>query len=184
MNFTKLQYIAEYPRYAATPAGEIYSFHRDRYLVQVKKPNGYMCVSLSKKGVVKQLMTHRIIASLFCEKPPGCNQVNHKDGIKWNNDYTNLEWVTAKQNNDHAIATGLKTPGYIGPGEENPAHILTEDDVEVIIKLRQEGKTYKKTSELTGVNLSTIAQILSGNTWHHVSKRLGYKPTTGFKKHL
>ena len=108
MNFKELKYIAEYPRYAATTDGKIYSFHSDRFLKPVKKPNGYLTVSLSNQGKVRQILVHRIIASLFCDKPKDCNQVNHIDGDKTNNHSFNLEWVTAKQNNTHALDTNLK----------------------------------------------------------------------------
>jgi len=184
MNFKELKYIAEYPRYAATEDGKIYSFHTDRFLKPIKKPNGYMCLSLSKHGKVRQILVHRIIASLFCNKPPGLNQVNHIDGNKTNNHSLNLEWVTAKQNNEHAIKTGLKTPGFIGEGEDNPSHKLSESDVERIITLRKEGYKNTEISVLTSVNKNTINGILSGQTWHHVSKRLDYVPKTGFKRHL
>lgn len=184
MNFNELKYIAEYPRYAATKDGTIYSFHSNKFLKLVKKPNGYMVVSLSNQGKVRQILVHRIIASLFCNKPQDCNQVNHMDGDKTNNHSFNLEWVTAKQNNDHALSTGLKTPGFIGEGEDNPSHKLTEIQVERIIDLRLDGFSNKRISDLLKINSNTVNGILSGQTWHHVSKRLGYTPKNGFKRHL
>lgn len=49
-------------------------------------------------------LVHRIIAETFCENNSGISnpQVNHKDGNKRNNIYTNLEWVTASQNETHS----------------------------------------------------------------------------------
>jgi len=37
-------------------------------------------------------------------------QINHKDGVKSNNELSNLEWVTSAENQKHAIDNGLKTP--------------------------------------------------------------------------
>lgn len=55
--------------------------------------------------------THRLVASLFVDNPNPkiYNQVNHIDGNKLNNVYTNLEWVTIKENLDHTVRNRLLT---------------------------------------------------------------------------
>ena len=52
-------------------------------------------------------LLHRIIAECFCEKRNTANEVNHIDGIKTNNHYSNLEWVTREENLKHAYENGL-----------------------------------------------------------------------------
>lgn len=71
---------------------------------EVKPRKGlYPSVSLSNHCVKKSFSIHRLVAENFCERPYGTTEVNHKDGNKWNNDISNLEWVTQKQNQEHAI---------------------------------------------------------------------------------
>lgn len=64
-------------------------------------------------GMVK---LHRMVCTTFLLKPERHKdieynelQVNHIDGDKFNNKLNNFEWVTAKENIGHAIATELKT---------------------------------------------------------------------------
>lgn len=50
---------------------------------------------------------HRAVATCFIPNPEEKREVNHIDGNKHNNCVDNLEWVTRKENHDHAIRTGL-----------------------------------------------------------------------------
>lgn len=68
--------------------------------------SGYFVIKLSGRNG-GQMLLHRLVAKLWCDKPDGCNYVNHKDGNKGNNSAENLEWTTAKSNMEHGIKTGL-----------------------------------------------------------------------------
>jgi hypothetical protein len=81
-------------------------------------PEGTMTLFRHRVGYFRAVLTdaqgkrtnhfvHRLVATAFCFRPVGCNEVNHKDGIKTNNAATNLEWVTRSGNARHAIALGL-----------------------------------------------------------------------------
>lgn len=66
---------------------------------------GYHRVYLALKGgMSKTYRVHRIVAELFLTPPkdPERRFVNHKDGNKDNNHYTNLEWCTHAENMLHA----------------------------------------------------------------------------------
>lgn len=73
----------------------------------IHKTKGYVFVSLGSSSK----LLHRIIAQHFIPNPNNYPEVNHIDGNKLNNHYSNLEWCTAKQNTQHAIINNLrKTP--------------------------------------------------------------------------
>lgn len=74
-------------------------------LSQRKNTHGYSVVNLSMNGVRKTFSVHRLVAEAFIKKEEGKNHVNHIDGDKSNNDANNLEWCTARENNDHAVKT-------------------------------------------------------------------------------
>lgn len=64
----------------------------------------------------KKYYVHRLVASVFIENPNGKEEVNHIDGNTFNNyvgckqlnyNDSNLEWVTRKENMEHASKNGL-----------------------------------------------------------------------------
>lgn len=67
---------------------------------------GYFIIKMSGRNG-GQMLLHRLVASVWCEKPEGATQVNHKDGNKGNNSAENLEWVTASENMEHGVEYGL-----------------------------------------------------------------------------
>ena len=69
----------------------------------------YPFVSLySTNGVMTTKTIHRMQAIAFIPNPENKPEVNHKDGDKWNFALDNLEWNTSKENNNHALRTGLR----------------------------------------------------------------------------
>ena len=67
--------------------------------------NGYYKVCLGKYGTY---LVHRLVAQTFIPNPKDKPQVNHINGNKRDNRAENLEWVTASENTQHAVKTGLK----------------------------------------------------------------------------
>lgn len=68
---------------------------------------GYCYVVLYKNTERKKVFVHRVIAEAFIENPCNKKTVNHIDGNPRNNNLSNLEWATQKENIAHSIRTGL-----------------------------------------------------------------------------
>lgn len=72
-----------------------------------KKRFGYMQVNLWKNNKGKTFKVHRLVAEHFIPNPNNHPQVNHIDGDKTNNNISNLEWVTDKENKIHGWENNL-----------------------------------------------------------------------------
>ena len=85
------------------------------------KKTGYYLIHLSVKNKSYTKLVHRLVAEAFIRNPKNKPEVNHKNGKKYDNDVTNLEWVTEKENMRHAYKIGLNKPKI---GEERHGTII------------------------------------------------------------
>jgi hypothetical protein len=124
---------------------------------------GYLAVHLSLCSKVITTTVHKLVAAAFISNPLVKPMVNHKDGNKLNNHVGNLEWVTARENGEHAARLGLMCKG-----SEIPQAKLTERKVAIIKKELRKGTRAIVLSRRFDVNVSTIYYIKRGDTWSHV----------------
>ena len=71
---------------------------------------GYKILTLSKDNIKTNYRVHRIVAEHFINNPDNKPYVNHIDGNKKNNHFSNLEWCTRSENSLHAYKIGLQNP--------------------------------------------------------------------------
>ena len=97
--------IEGYEDYVVTESGEIYSFNfysHKKPLKLAKKginnPKRYLQVVLNKNNMSKYVQIHRLVGKAFVDGYFEGAVINHKDANIHNNHYSNLEWVTQKEN--------------------------------------------------------------------------------------
>lgn len=145
--------IEGFPGYQVSSKGQVRCF-RDfrgnitdqfRMLKPLLNKDNYYYVDLytvDHKPIHKRI--HRLVADAFLGPNPNL-VVNHIDGNKHNNDISNIEWVTAKENSSLAAANGLyKTKS---------------------VKIVETGEifdSFKQCAETLGIHPSTVCDAISG----------------------
>jgi hypothetical protein len=124
---------------------------------------GYRAVQLCRDDIKKKVGVHILVAEAFHGRRPRGKMPNHKDLDKGNNCADNLEWLTRKQNAQHAIRSG-RVGGTSLRGESNGRAKLTAEKV-VIIR-RVIGKIGQRDiAILCGVSKTAIQLIHQGKHW-------------------
>lgn len=134
--------------------------HRAKLLHPVKHHLGYLLVHL---GGEKIKMVHTLVAEAFIDNPENKKYVNHIDGNKQNNTVWNLEWVTSKENMEHAIRIGLRDPHINNKpfGDLNPSR-------KPVLQFTRDGKFIKRweciseAARQIGCNPSQINNNIAG----------------------
>lgn len=98
-------YIENSPYHYISDYGRIFSTHTGKILSEIDNGNGYKTIRIrnNKNGRYKHHYLHRLVAKYFiCDNADNNMQVNHIDRNRANNHFSNLEWVTPKQNRAHS----------------------------------------------------------------------------------
>ena len=94
-----------FENYEVSNLGKVRNMKSGKVLKPQLNRNGYLMHLLYENNKQKHLYLHRIIAIAFIDNPEEKPCVNHIDENKLNNDLSNLEWCTVKENNIHGTRT-------------------------------------------------------------------------------
>ena len=97
--------IEGFEKYEVSNLGKVRNIKSGRVLKTSLNNNGYLRLFLCENNKRKHLYLHRIIATAFIDNPDGNPCVNHIDENKLNNDLSNLEWCTERENAIHGTRT-------------------------------------------------------------------------------
>lgn len=139
--------------YIITKEGEIINGTNNHVLKPQLNNKGYYRVCIGGKFY----FVHRLVAEKYVPNPENKEQVNHKDGNKQNNNYTNLEWVSNQENRTHAVKNKLHLSG-----EQCSWSKLDWEKVDYI---RTSNEDIHKLAEKFNVSKSTIRDVLNYRTW-------------------
>jgi len=150
-----------FENYSVTRLGQVWSHNRNLWLRPGKSGKGYFQVVLHKDGKPHAKFVHRLVGLAYIENPDNKPDINHKDGNRLNNHFTNLEWVTKSENTQHAYDMGL-----MKRGEDHNMAKLSQVQVDYIRQQYATGNyTYKRISKVFNVSTSQIAHIVKRNKW-------------------
>jgi len=136
------------------------------FILKKKGKPTYYVIALSLSNGRYKKYVHRLVAELYVPNPYNLPEVDHLDTNKLNNHYTNLEWVTYKENRRRAVENNL-----MKVGEDCSYSKLTEKDVRWI----KENYIPKHPefggialSEKFGVGGAQISRIVNNKRWKHI----------------
>ena len=162
--------IKNFSSYTVDEDGNIYSYKSNKFLKTRVDISGYVTINIqddSDRNRTKKV--HRLVAEAFIPNPENKPEVNHIDTNKQNNNVSNLEWVTSKENKAHAYLNNLYPIG-----EDHGNAVLKESTVVTICEMLQAGVRNKDISERLNVHKDVISHIKIGDIWREVSSRYNF----------
>lgn len=103
MNNTWVDIVGYEGIYKVSKDGQVMNVRKNKTIKPLLNIYGYYSVRLHKDGNRRTAFVHRLIAQAFIPNPDNKSEVNHIDGNKLNNDISNLEWVSHRENIIHSV---------------------------------------------------------------------------------
>lgn len=151
-NITEKEYkiIEGFNKYEISKCGEIRNVKTKKILSQYMSSDYYSILLSDNNKKRHTFRVHRLVALTYLKNPNKYKLVNHKDGIKTNNNVNNLEWCNHSQNVLHAMNTRLNNSRKI-------IHQIDKDDNIINIF-----NSIKDASTKLQLNTSAISRVCNG----------------------
>ena len=185
-------------KYKISSKGEIINKKDNKKINTRISKDGYIRVTLyyKNKSYIKSI--HRLVAETFIEKKTTTSnlEVNHIDGNKLNNNINNLEWITHKENIEHAWKKNLfesvrkasKRYGKDNPNAKRVYQIKDKKVVEVFDTIKEAAIKTKTNKTSIGKCCNKKRNKANGFEWSFESppyaiKKVAYgKTVSGHSK--
>ena len=165
----EIKEIKDFEGYFVSNYGQIYTTKKNggyktniRELKIKEDKDGYLEVGIYKNKKRFFRRVHRLVAEAFLENPNHYPQINHIDGDTKNNNVSNLEWCTCRDNLIHSFKVLNRNPTIISKR----------------LKL-----TNKLTNEVLYFNSEKDCAFYLNMSYEHLSKLLtGYHDISKWRK--
>ena len=134
-----------------------------KILKPVINEKGYLRIGLNKDGKRIYKRVSRLVAEMFISNPENKPQVNHKNGIKTDNNVSNLEWVSISDNVKHSYQVLKRKCSMLGKfGTNNPnskpiAQIMNGKIIAIF-------PAAKEAERITGISQGNISRCANKKT--------------------
>lgn len=118
--------------------------------------NGYLFTLLSKNGIKKYALIHKLVAQAFIPNPKNYNCINHKDENKQNNFFENLEWCSIRYNCNYGNRNKKISINMMGEKHKKSKKVLC---VETGIIYNSTGEVERK----IGIKSDQVRKCACGN---------------------
>lgn len=152
-----------------TETGVLVSKRTKKVLSNHTNEFGYLCHATKiggRKGQAILFRMHRLVAMAFIPNPENKSSVNHKNGIKTDNNHSNLEWMTIQENNEHAINNDLIKIRYGGDAHNA---VFTNKQAESLRRFFRENPnaiSVRDFCRIMDIKRRPVLKILSGKTYN------------------
>lgn len=153
-----MKQVKNFPNYLISENGDVFNKKTAHKIKWCKNTKGYLISMLMQSGKGKMVSAHRLVYTAYVGEIPKGYDINHIDGNKENNHYTNLDACTRKENIQKAVEIGL-----IKSGAESPLSKGVEQIDAWTGKCIAQYGSQREASILTGVSNSAISQCCRGN---------------------
>lgn len=108
--------IVDYPNYSVSNIGNVRNNRTGRILAKRLNNRGYVTAHLPNK----MAYVHKLVAQAFVSNTNNYSEIDHIDGDKTNNTYTNLRWCSRKDNMNNPIT--INKISILKTGPNNPMY--------------------------------------------------------------